>query len=194
MTVCATRPFQTRTNSHSNSINRRATTTLTSYVTTHIFGGMNSRLGDEIKQTRPFACLEQEAFLNLGRTWALLEHAFSEGLKSYGVTPTQYNVLRILRGAGDAGLCRSEVTERMIAKVPDATRLLDRLEAAQLIERQRDSGDRRFVTTRITDVGLRLLEEMDAPVEALHREHFGGLEEHDLQQLIQLLSRLRAEV
>lgn len=155
---------------------------------------MASRLQDEIQQTRQFACLEQEAFLNLGRTWAVLEHAFSEGLKPYGITPTQYNVLRILRGAGKSGLCRAEVTQRMIAKVPDATRLLDRLEGSGLIERRRDTEDRRFVTTRITDEGLRLLTELDAPVEALHREHFGQLEEEDLRRLIDLLSRLRAGV
>lgn len=155
---------------------------------------MTPRLQDEIRQSRPFVCLEQEAFLSLGRTWAVLEHAFSEGLRAHGITPTQYNVLRILRGAGEAGLCRSEVTQRMIAKVPDATRLLDRLEAAGLIERQRDTSDRRFVTTRITGEGRRILTELDEPVEALHREHFGQLSEDELQRLIDLLSRVRSKV
>lgn len=84
---------------------------------------MNTRLRDEIKQTR-FSSLEQEAYLSLGRTWAVLEHATAEALKPHGNTPTQYNMLRILRGAGEKGLCRSEVMERMIARVPDATRLL----------------------------------------------------------------------
>ena len=81
----------------------------------------------------------------------------AEALKPHGVTPTQYNVLRILRGSGEEGLCRSEIMERMIARVPDATRLLDRMEGAGLIERERSQVDRRFVTTRITEEGRRVL-------------------------------------
>src|SRR5690606_6432735 len=101
------------------------------------------------------------------------------------------NVLRILRGAGPAGLCRSEVMERMIARVPDATRLLDRLEAMELIVRERSSDDRRFVTTRVTDSGLRLLAELDDEILELHGRQFAALEEGDLRQLIDLLSRVR---
>lgn len=153
---------------------------------------MNTQLREEIQQTRPFASLEQEAFLSLGRTWAVLDHAFSEAVKPYGITPTQYNVLRILRGAGEKGLCRAAVMERMIAKVPDATRLLDRMEAAGLIERERDTADRRFVTTRITGEGLRLLAQLDEPVQALHRQHFSVLDEAELGTLIELLGRVRA--
>ncbi|MQA90805.1 MAG: MarR family transcriptional regulator [Gemmatimonas sp.] len=152
---------------------------------------MTSCAREEDQPSRPFICLEQEAFLKLGRTWAVLEHAFSEGLKEHGITPTQYNVLRILREVGERGLCRGEVTQRMIAKVPDATRLLDRLEVAGLIERERASADRRFVTTRITTEGLQVLAELDGPVEALHREHFGKLGENDLRRLIDLLGRVR---
>ncbi|CAN5835908.1 MarR family transcriptional regulator [soil metagenome] len=155
---------------------------------------MTTNLRDEIRQTKPFASLEQEAFLSLGRSWAVLEHAFAEALKPYGITPTQYNVLRILRGAGETGLCRAEVMQRMIAKVPDATRLLDRMEAAGLIARERDSADRRFVTTRITEAGGRLLAELDAPVQALHRQHFGVLDEEELANLIELLGQVRAAV
>jgi DNA-binding MarR family transcriptional regulator len=155
---------------------------------------MSTRLQDEIQQTLPFQSLEQEAFLSLGRTWAVLEHAFAEALKPYGITGTQYNVLRILRGAGETGLCRAEVMERMIAKVPDATRLLDRMEAVGLIERERDTADRRFVTTRITEDRLRLLGELDEPVQALHRQHFGALDEAELATLIELLGRVRAAV
>lgn len=155
---------------------------------------MATHVRDEIKQTRPFASLEQEAHVSLGRTWAVVEHAFSEALKPYGITPTQYNVLRILRGAGEKGLCRSEVMERMIAKVPDATRLLDRMEAAGLIGRERDTTDRRFVTTRVTEEGLRLLGELDDPVQELHRQHFGALDEEHLRGLINLLGRIRAAV
>jgi DNA-binding MarR family transcriptional regulator len=148
-------------------------------------------LRDEIKQTRPFSSLEQEAFLSLGRTWSMLEHGMLEVLKPYGSTPTQYNVLRILRGAGGAGLCRNEVMERMIARVPDATRLLDRMESAGLIERHRDGSDRRFVNTRITKDGLRLLGELETAVAALHARQFTALEDKDLKRLIELLALSR---
>ena len=152
---------------------------------------MSQTLRDEIKQTRPFSSLEQEAYLSLGRTWAGLEHALAEALKPHGVTPTQYNVLRILRGAGKKGLCRSEIMERMIARVPDATRLLDRMEAAGLIARARDAEDRRFVTTRITGDGLRLLEAAADSVMELHRTQFTALGEEDLRQLVRVLELVR---
>jgi DNA-binding MarR family transcriptional regulator len=153
---------------------------------------MSTRLRDEIKQTRPFSSPEQEAFLSLGRTWAVLEHAMAEALKPHGITPTQYNVLRILRGAGEAGLCRSEIIERMIARVPDATRLLDRMEAVDLVERERSEEDRRFVTTRITEAGLRLLVELDATILELHQRQFAALDETGLRTLIDLLALARA--
>src|SRR5690242_20838864 len=102
---------------------------------------MTPSLQNEIKQTKPFASLEQEAMLNIERTAALLGHQLEQALKAFGVTPTQYNVLRILRGAGEHGLCRHEVRDRLIAQVPDVTRLLDRLEEMKLIERERDSVD-----------------------------------------------------
>ncbi len=152
---------------------------------------MSPDLRSEIRQSRPFSSPEQEAFLSIGRTWAVLEHMFSEALRPYGITATQYNVLRILRGAGERGLCRAEVMERMITMVPDATRLLDRMESAGLIERQRSSEDRRFVTTRITAQGAALLEELEEPVRELHRRHLGGLEESALRELVDLLTRVR---
>ena len=155
-------------------------------------GAMGNDLRSEIKQTRPFASLAQEAYLNLGRTWARLEHEMAEALKAHGITPTQYNVLRILKGAGSKGLCRSEIMDRMIARVPDATRLLDRMEAAGLIDRARDADDRRFVTTRITDEGLRLVAEAEGPVMALHATQFDVVAERDLQQLVRTLELVRS--
>lgn len=153
---------------------------------------MCSRLQDEIRQSRPFRSPQQEAFLNLGRTWAVLEHALAEVLKPHGVTPTQYNVLRILRGAGKGGLCRGEVSDRMITPVPDATRLLDRMEAVGLIRRQRDADDRRYVTTTITEEGLALLARLDPEIDAFDRRHFEGLGEKELGELVALLERIRA--
>jgi DNA-binding MarR family transcriptional regulator len=152
---------------------------------------MSNTLQSEIRQTRPFASLPQEAYLSLGRTWARLEHEVGEALKPFGITPTQYNVLRILKGAGAKGLCRSEIIDRMIARVPDATRLLDRMEAAGLIVRARDAEDRRFVTTRITDEGTRLVAEAEGPVMALHGRQFDGVSERDLRQLVRTLERVR---
>src|SRR5882672_6013495 len=123
---------------------------------------MPATLRDEIKQTRPFSSLEQEALLSIERTAAVLLHRAAEAFKPFDITPTQYNVLRILRGAGRDGLCRNEVRERLVSPVPDVTRLIDRLEDAGLVERERDEEDRRLVTTRITKNGLGLLAQLDA--------------------------------
>jgi DNA-binding MarR family transcriptional regulator len=152
---------------------------------------MPTDLRDEIKQTKPFTSLEQEAMLNIERTAAVLGHGFAEALKPYGVTATQYNVLRILRGAGTHGLCRNEIRDRLIAQVPDVTRLLDRLEEAGLVERERDEGDRRLVTTRISAAGLRLLGQLDAPVSEMHERQLGHLSDRQLRDLIQLLAAAR---
>ena len=152
---------------------------------------MPSQLRDEIKQSRPFVSVHEEAYLNLARTAAVLSHSFAEALKPYGITATQYNVLRILRGAGSGGLCRNEVRDRLVAQVPDVTRLLDRMEEAGLIERERETSDRRLVTTRITDDGLRLLKLLDGKVVELHRAQFGHLSKQQLTTLIELLSLAR---
>lgn len=152
---------------------------------------MRTNLRAEIKQKTPFTSLEQEVFLNLVRTASLLEHGVAEGLKAHGLTLTQYNALRILRGAGPDGLCRSEIQERMLTPVPDATRLLDRLEAAGLVVRDRGEADRRFVIARITRDGLDLLERLDAPVEELHQEQLGHMSRSDLRRLADLLEEAR---
>lgn len=153
--------------------------------------GMTNALRSEIRQTKPFTSPEEEVYLNLLRTAGLLEHALADGLKPFGVTPTQYNVLRILRGAGESGLCRNEVRARMLTPVPDATRLLDRLADMGLVVRVRDGVDRRFVTTRITVKGLELLGSIDEPLRALHTQQLGHLPEVDLRRLAVLLARAR---
>lgn len=152
---------------------------------------MSPRLQDELKQNRPWKCLEEEAALNLARTAAVLEHSMVQVLKPHGVTPTQYNVLRILRGAGDAGLCRNEVGERLVTQVPDVTRLLDRMEELELIARRRDGSDRRFVTTVITPKGTELVATLDDEVQKAHRVHLGHLDPARLQALISLLELVR---
>src|ERR1044072_8765323 len=114
-------------------------------------------LRDEIKQTKPFSSLEQEARLNIVRTGAMMMDEIEQFLKPYGVTATQYNVLRMLRGSEPDGLCRNELRDRMLTRMPDVTRLLDRMEEAGLVERKRDSEDRRMVTSRITKKASQLL-------------------------------------
>ena len=151
---------------------------------------MTSTLRDEIKQQKPFRSLEQEAFLSIERTAAVLTHAFADVLKPHDITPTQYNVLRILRGAGRDGLCRNEVRDRLVAQVPDVTRLLDRLEEAGLIERERSTADRRLVSTRITSEGLALLRSLDGAV-ARHEKRLGHMTQAQLKSLIALLAQVR---
>jgi DNA-binding MarR family transcriptional regulator len=152
---------------------------------------MTPQLKDEIKQTKPFLSLEQEALLSIERTAAVLRHELAELLKAHGVTPTQYNVLRILRGAGASGLCRNEVRERLVSEVPDVSRILDRMEESGLITRERDQQDRRYVTTRITPQGLDLLGRLDAPVAESERQQLGHLSEPELRTLIDLLAKTR---
>ena len=153
---------------------------------------MTSRLQAEIKQGRPFDALEGEAVVGLLRTAALLDHALHEALKPHGLTLAQYNVLRILRGAGRAGLCGRDVGERLIARVPDVPRLLDRMEELGLLGRERDSVDRRHVTARITPAGLRLLDDATPAVAEVERRWLGRLDADGLRALIAALDAIRA--
>jgi DNA-binding MarR family transcriptional regulator len=148
-------------------------------------------LRDELKMAKPFKSVEEEAILSIARTAALIEHSGAEALKPFNLTITQYNVLRILRGAGQNGLCRNEVGERLVTKVPDVTRLLDRMEAAGLIIRQRGGDDRRFVATRITDKALKLLEKIDRELPAMHARQLGHVSQKRLRELISILEDVR---
>jgi DNA-binding MarR family transcriptional regulator len=152
---------------------------------------MESVLQEELRQTKPFRSLEHEASLSIERTAAVLRHELAETLKSLGVTPAQYNVLRILRGAGAAGLCRHEIGDRLVAQVPDVTRLLDRMEDGGLVTRERSLEDRRLVRTHITEEGLRLLARADEPLVALHDRQLAQLTEAQLRTLIDLLALAR---
>lgn len=152
---------------------------------------MTSTLRDEIRQTRPFQSLEQEASLSIERTSAVLRHGLAEAMKEFGITGTQLNVLRILRGAGPDGLCRNEIGDRLISQVPDVTRLLDRMEEAGLVSRARSTEDRRLVRTRITAEGLALLDRLDAPLVALHARQLGHMTRDQLRTLIDLLAVAR---
>jgi len=153
---------------------------------------MTPRLQDEIKQTRPFERLETEALLSVLRTSALLEHAIARALKPFGLTHTQYNALRILRGAGEGGLCGREVGERLVSPVPDVSRLLDRLAETGLIARKRDPEDRRQVKATITDEGLELLERATPALEAVQTRWLGDVGDERLRALIDGLAEVRA--
>ena len=154
---------------------------------------MTTELRGQTDTARVAGSLEQEAYLAIQRTAALLGHALAETIRSLGgLTATQYNVLRILRGAGERGLCRNDVRDRMITQVPDVTRLLDRMEEMGVIERSREGADRRYVTTRITPEGLRLLAQLDAPIAETHQRLLGHMDEESLKALIGLLTEARA--
>jgi DNA-binding MarR family transcriptional regulator len=149
-------------------------------------------LRDELKMNKPFKSVEEEAILSIARTAAVIDHGGAEALKPFNLTITQYNVLRILRGAGSDGLCRNEVGERLVTKVPDVTRLLDRMEAAGLIVRQRGGEDRRFVATRITEKALKLLEKIDRELPAMHERLLGHVSQKRLRELIGILEEVRS--
>jgi len=154
---------------------------------------MLSALAAELKQNKPFESLEVEAVLSSARTAAIFEHQAAQALKPYHLSLSQYNVLRILRGAGADGLCRNDVGSRLITQVPDVTRLLDRMEEAGLISRERGSNDRRFVTTRITRKGLDLVGKIDKPITDLHQQQLGHVSKKTLRVLIDALAEVRAK-
>jgi len=153
---------------------------------------MAGRILEEIKQTKPFASPREEALVSLLRTAAIVEHALGDALRPLGLTHTQYNVLRILKGAGAAGLCGREVGERLISRVPDVPRLLERMSDQGLIRRDRDRADRRHVTTRLTENGSRILARATARLEELAAVRFDRLDAGQSAQLVDLLEAVRA--
>jgi DNA-binding MarR family transcriptional regulator len=153
---------------------------------------MPRTLQDEIHQTKPFSSIEEEASLNVVRTATALADAAESLLKPYALTSTQYNVLRILRGAEPDGLCRNELRDRMVTRMPDVTRLLDRMEEAGLVARTREEADRRMVLTRISARGRELVDSLDVPMKALHHRLLGHLPHTKLAELVTLLTLARA--
>ena len=136
---------------------------------------------------------EEAAFLDLLRTCDLLTRGVVGMLKPAKLSPTQYNVLRILRGSRE-GLTCGEIGSRMITRDPDITRLLDRMERRGLVSRCRETKDRRMVLTRITTEGLKLLAQLDEPVQEAHRRQLGHLGPERLQKLTELLRVARGQV
>jgi DNA-binding MarR family transcriptional regulator len=147
-------------------------------------------LQQELKKKRPFEVPEQEALLNLLRTADQLQIRFARLFRRFGLTPQQYNILRILRGEGQP-LPILEIASRMITVVPGITGLIDRLETAGLVCRKRCDNDRRVVYVCISDKAVSLLGQIGEPLLKLHRALLGHLEAHELAALNQLLERAR---
>jgi DNA-binding MarR family transcriptional regulator len=145
------------------------------------------------KGERRVGCPEEAAFLELIRTTDMLSRGLVRLLKGEALSPTQYNVLRILRGSPDGLFC-GEIASRMITRDPDVTRLLDRLEKRELISRWREAKDRRTVMAKITPEGLKLLARLDEPVQAAHRKQLGHLGRQRLQSLAELVRAARSQV
>lgn len=148
-------------------------------------------LKDEIKKRKPFDHPEEEALLNLVRTTTLLQADFDQLMKQCGLSEPQYNVLRILRGVGPGGLPSTEIADRMITRVPDITRLVDRLESAGLVERCRTPEDRRVVIVKIMPKGRESLAGLDEPITQLHLQQLGHLTRAELAELNRLLVKAR---
>jgi DNA-binding MarR family transcriptional regulator len=150
-----------------------------------------SPLAVTLKQNRPFVSLQQEAFLSILRTASELSNSADKLLRQFDITQQQYNVLRILRGAGAEGLCRNEISARMVAATPDMSRLLDRMEKSGWITRERAEDDRRQVSTFITDSGQKLLTVIEGPFHEQTHRLFEGIKSADLKMLVNVLAQIR---
>lgn len=150
-------------------------------------------LQDELQQTRPFQSTAEEALVALMRTASLVRRAIAQRVEPYGISPAQYNVLRILRGAGEEGLPTLAVRDRLIEEAPGITRLIDKLEEAGYVRRDRTGRDRRKVHCCITERGLALLAAMDTIVRETTRLVSAGIPlEADQRAMIELLGKVRA--
>jgi len=155
---------------------------------------MAGKLQQELKQTKAIASLEEESLLNIVRTADVLLQSLTILMKPYQLSPTQYNVLRILRGAGSQGVSCKDIAARLVARDPDITRLMDRLEQRGLIVRDRSKEDRRIVTHRLTPAGSDLVTELQRPLEAANKRLTKGIGPGELRQLVDVLEQLRANL
>jgi DNA-binding MarR family transcriptional regulator len=153
-----------------------------------------SSLATTLKQNRPFVSLEQEVYLSILRTASELSHAVDQFFRPFEITPSQYNVLRILRGAGADGLCRNEISERMVTATPDMTRLLDRMEKAGWVTRERAEDDRRQVSTYISKSGMDLLRTMETPTSDFVTKLFAGASISDLKTVLKVNDQIRTKL
>jgi len=166
---------------------------LTIVVATTNIRAVTGKLQKKLRQGRSFRSLEEEVFVNILRTADALSRKLAAMLKRAGLTPPQYNVLRILRGAGTCGHACRQIGDRMIAKDPDVTRLIDRLEERGLVARARDERDRRVITVRVTQRGIALLRRLDSEVDAFDRQVFSHMDGRQLKKLCDLLEVAREQ-
>jgi len=143
--------------------------------------------------SKPFSLVEEEANLSIVRTAEVLVQRAAGLLKPFDISPSQYNVLRILRGAKETLAC-GQIAERMVSRDPDITRLLDRMEGRRLIDRARDGQDRRVVKTQIACQGMRLLEEIEPLIAEHHRRQFARFGEKKLKQLVEWMEQIRETI
>ena len=151
-----------------------------------------SKLRDELKQTRPFSSSAHEAVVSILRTAALVQRRIAQVVEGSGITIQQYNVLRILRGAAPVGLPTLSIRDRMIEEAAGITRLLDKLEQAGHVVRERSTPDRRQVLCKITPAGLRLLTQLDEPVDIANDQALAMLDDSEKRDLVELLGAVRA--
>jgi len=152
---------------------------------------MTPTLQEEIRQSKPFESLQQEVLLNIARTAAVLGRRLEQHFRQFGLTATQYNVLRIVAGAGPAGISQCDIAGRLVAETPDVPRLLKRTETAGLIRRTPSTEDRRVVRVHLAAAGSRLLQQIAAQVEAMTADFFPHLTKKELRTLNELLNASR---
>jgi DNA-binding MarR family transcriptional regulator len=156
---------------------------------------MAQTIDREIRQTKPFRSLQEQLVLNLMLTTRVVEENWAQYLKrAEGISPSQYNILRILRGARPKAARISEIGDRMVTRDPDVTRLVDRLIKQGLARRERDSDDRRVVLVEITGTGLAMLSRLDGPAGEATEAAMAGLKPQQLRTLDTLLNEVRAGI
>jgi DNA-binding MarR family transcriptional regulator len=151
----------------------------------------HATLHEELGESQPFAVPEQEAYLNLVRTHALLSDAVAELFKQHQLSQPLYNVLKVVARVGAVGMPSQSIAQYMVARDPDITRLVDRLQKDQLIDRERDEQDRRVVRVRVTPSGLEIIQKLDPLIWQLHQQQLGHLSQKKLELLNQLLVEAR---
>jgi MarR family transcriptional regulator, organic hydroperoxide resistance regulator len=152
----------------------------------------SSTLRDEIKQTRPFRSSAEEVVVSILRTAAVVQRHLTQVVEAHGITIQQYNVLRILRGAGEAGLPTLAIRDRMVEEAAGITRLLDKLEVAGYVVRERCTPDRRQVLCHVTPKGVSVVEALDKPMDTANQRSGSNLDDAERAQLVELLGAIRA--
>ena len=153
----------------------------------------DSTLQVELGKPQPFQVTEQEVYLNLVRTHAVLDNEVAELFKLHNLSQPLYNVLKVVARVGEVGMPSQSIAQYMVTRDPDITRLVDRLEKELLLERERDERDRRIVLVKVTQLGLDTIQKLDPLIWVLHRQQIGHLSREKLELLNQLLVEIRVK-